>query len=349
MDFPVYAVKNLKEFNRLSKKIGVRVHADLDEEELTASASRWGLKHLLAFRLLTHPEETFLLAGEHKHCPVCGNTNFEVLDDVWKNVLTADCSLDLKGSKDSELLKRPGGFFWVALARAVRAEILLETESDNPMSEAREHFKRERRPPIRNEYVDSTKLVIGSSPPLSQATQASGSSQSSGSEFQADHNEIDEDEHDARRSKPEDVTLHLVHSFLQHALNLCLVQDSATATEVRTRIERRKCTARVANKHTFSAVDDGGICEMRWGRDGWEMKHPAIALFETKKAFKTMEFDEQTGQYKPVVSNETLAQYLGEALATWKTDQYVHDQGYAVLYIYIYIYFKAHIANMMLS
>lgn len=168
---------------------------------------------------------------------------------------------------------------------------------------------------------------MSSLPALSQATQDSGSSQSS--EFRVDPNEIDEDEHEARWSKPEDVTLHLVHSFLQHALNLCLVQDPAAVREVRPRIERRKCTARVASKYTFSAVDDGGICEMLRQEHGWHMRNPAIALLETKKAFKTMDYEVNTGQCKTVVSNETLAQYLGEALATWQTDQLVLGQEYA--------------------
>ena len=95
---PVYAVKNLREFKQLSDKIGVRIHANLSAEELGSYASRWGLKHLLAFRLLTSQEKSFLgiLANEHKNCPICGNSNSQKLNLEWT---------------ESELLKHRGGFF----------------------------------------------------------------------------------------------------------------------------------------------------------------------------------------------------------------------------------------------
>lgn len=44
------------------------------------------------------------------------------------------------------------------------------------------------------------------------------------------------------------------------------------------------------------------------------MGHPYVALLEAKKAFKQRWFVNQTEQRKPIVSNETLAQYLGEAV-----------------------------------
>lgn len=50
--------------------------------------------------------------------------------------------------------------------------------------------------------------------------------------------DIDEDEHDARRSKLEEVTVQLATSFLQHSLYLCLLQRSDEFTEVRVRVER---------------------------------------------------------------------------------------------------------------
>lgn len=39
-----------------------------------------------------------------------------------------------------------------------------------------------------------------------------------------------------------------------------------------------------------------------------------LALIEAKRAFKYIHFDEWIGEHKLVVSNETLAQYLGEAV-----------------------------------
>lgn len=186
-------------------------------------------------------------------------------------------------------------------------------------------------------------------PELSQSIEppeASEHSQASGSVYQPDPDDFDEDENEARRSKPEDVTLHLVHSFLQHALNLCLLQDSADS-EVRLRVKRRRCTATVAKKFEFSAEDDGGICEVNKDSYGWKMKYSSLALLESKKEFKAVEDDKLTGARKPIVSNETLAQYLGEALAAWQTDQEVLDREYAPFYHVFFL--ETHIANTMLS
>lgn len=48
------------------------------------------------------------------------------------------------------------------------------------------------------------------------------------SEFEVGLDDLDEDEYDARRSKPEEVTVHFLMSFFQFALNLCLLQDDGT-------------------------------------------------------------------------------------------------------------------------
>ncbi|RSL57388.1 hypothetical protein CEP54_008328 [Fusarium duplospermum] len=138
------------------------------------------------------------------------------------------------------------------------------------------------------------------------------------------NDDVDEDEHEARRSKPEEVTVHLITCFLQHALNLCLLQHSADETanaEVRPRIERRMTNTRVAGEILVTAEDDGGICRMRRLKHGWGMEHPYLALLEAKRAFKDIHFDERTESYHPIVSNENLAQYLGEAVITWKENQ----------------------------
>ncbi|KAI3127124.1 hypothetical protein CBS147326_7289 [Penicillium roqueforti] len=141
----------------------------------------------------------------------------------------------------------------------------------------------------------------------------------SSSEFEVDLDDLDEDEHDARRSKPEEVTVHFLMSFLQFALNLCLLQDEGDH-EVRPRVERLKATIHIAG-HDISAEDDGGICSMYRDTDGWRMIKPYLALIEAKRAFKYLDFDERTGKPKPVVSNETLAQYLAEAVISWRANR----------------------------
>lgn len=98
----------------------------------------------------------------------------------------------------------------------------------------------------------------------------------------------------------------------------------------------------------FSAEDDGGICKVNKASYGWQTKYSSLALLESKKEFKAMKVYNFTGARKPIVSNETLAQYLGEALATWKTGQELLDQEYASLSLRM-SFLETHIANTMLS
>lgn len=58
---------------------------------------------------------------------------------------------------------------------------------------------------------------------------------------------------------------------------------------------------------------------------GWNMSHQALVLLETKKAFNAMHYDELNGKHGPIVPDETMTQYLGEALAVWRTNRRVVD------------------------
>jgi len=69
---------------------------------------------------------------------------------------------------------------------------------------------------------------------------------------------------------------------------------------------------------------------MRRRHLGWEMHHPCIALIEAKRAFAHGSFD-KAGNYIPLTSNENLAQYLGEAVITWKADQDLYQDQYVPL------------------
>ncbi|GAB1313422.1 hypothetical protein MFIFM68171_03632 [Madurella fahalii] len=102
-----------------------------------------------------------------------------------------------------------------------------------------------------------------------------------------------------RAAKPEEVTVHLAVCFLQVVLNLCLVQQSAgTAEEVeiRPRIELLRSIVDIAGGNSITAEDDGGNCR--------------VQRSET----------EEKDSYIPVVSDENLAQCLGEAIVTWKAN-----------------------------
>jgi hypothetical protein len=57
------------------------------------------------------------------------------------------------------------------------------------------------------------------------------------------------------------------------------------------------------------------------------MLQPYLALLEAKRGFKQIYFDENKGDYIPVVSNENLAQCLGEAVITKKGNlEYIKDE-----------------------
>lgn len=306
MTTPIYKARSRAEFGRLSKEHeGLRLISQLKPKEVMRSASRWSFRHLLGFRLLTLPEKPFLegFKTDHKnHCPVCNTErqSSQNVDHYWTKLLTSDCPIDFRKSTDSELLRLPGGFFWVQLARVTRSQVFIEP---------RVYPQRERRPLKADGFVNSTSAIPGSSPSMKLSS----------SEFEVDLDDLDEDEHDARRSKPEEVTVHFLMSFLQFALNLCLLQDEGDH-EVRPRVERIKATIHIAG-HDISAEDDGGICSMYRDTDGWRMIKPYLALIEAKRAFKYLDFDERTGKPKPVVSNETLAQYLAEAVISWRANR----------------------------
>ena len=99
------------------------------------------------------------------------------------------------------------------------------------------------------------------------------------------------------------------------------MQDSDALIEVRARVERRTAVADVAGAVRLVAQDDGGICRMRQQGGGWRMENLYVALLEAKRAFKHIGFDHDTGKYLPIITDENLAQYLGEAVIAWKADR----------------------------
>ncbi|KAK1749577.1 hypothetical protein QBC47DRAFT_333388 [Echria macrotheca] len=306
MENKVYSAQAPSELRTWSKDLGdIQVILQLNKKEMTSSASKWTSRHLVAYRLLTRPQAPFLPILEvihQKQCPICSQEpSPQVLDHTSLAVIIGETPPNLCKKTEGELMRLPGGFFWAALARATRPELV---------DQARTHPQRERRQVQREGYINSGNAIPGSSSPI----------QRSSSEFEADM-DLDEDVHEERRTKPEEVTVHLVTSFLQYALSLCLLQQTSGKTEVRPRIERKKTTAYISNNIPVTAEDDGGICLMRQTGLGWKVNHPYLALLEAKRAFKYIHVEERTGSYIPSVSNEHLAQYLGEAVITWKGNQ----------------------------
>lgn len=276
---------------------------------MNSSASRWTRRHLIAYRLLVQPEAKFLpiLKTDHDtQCPVCkpGKPCSQTLDQPNTQSLLRENPRNLSKKTDSELIRLPEGFFWVALAEATRPKL---------DGLAKMHPKRDRKQVEREGYTNSTEAIPGSSSPI----------QHSVSEYEGESSLMNEDEHDDRQSKPEDVTVNLVHCFLRYALAMCLIQHASSEvpkTEVRLRIERKSANASVGDA-SITAEDDGGICRADRGELGWQIGDNYLALLEAKRAFRGIDFDEKREAYVPIVSDENVAQCLGEAVITWKANQ----------------------------
>jgi len=311
MEYKRYSARTPEDWGTLSKENGdIEVISHLNSVELMSSASRWNFRHLITYRLLVVSDQEIILPvlepNHNDQCPVCKRdqpNSQQKLNYIWTGSLIGDNPSGLYEKGESELMQLPDGFFWVALARAARPDII---------DQAKVYPRRERKQVEREGYVSSMTEIPGSSSPVGYSS----------SEFEAEINEdLDEDEHEARRGKPEEVTVQLMTCFLQHALHLCLLQHAENPiadTEVRPRVERMTTNAKVAGGVPITAEDDGGICRMQRLKHGWGMEHPYLALLEAKRAFKYIHFDDKSGKYSPIVSNEHLAQYLGEAVITWK-------------------------------
>ena len=83
------------------------------------------------------------------------------------------------------------------------------------------------------------------------------------------------------------------------------------------------------SRYAVAAEDDGGICRLRRGtaRKGWEMDHPYLAGIEAERAFSRLGFDGRMASYIPAISNENLAQYLGEAIIMYKANSDILPDG----------------------
>jgi len=284
MEFTAQTAQDLRA--RSKEHGGIEVVLQLNEKEQIRPASEWTVRHLIAYRLLTTDTDTAFLPilkqTHNEECPLCieesqcsqklDSSTSDLIEEPGKNIYQIS---------ECELMRLPFGSFWAALAQAAALE---------PTGQIRQHPQRDRRPVLHEGYRNSAMEIDGSSPVML-----------SSSEFEADMNDVGEDEHEGRRTKPEEVTVHLVTQFLQYTLSVCLLQPSAEGQgglEVRARVGHRTSKAIIAGSVLVTAEDDGGICQMRRQHLGWEMHHPCIALIEAKRAFAHGSCD-KAGNYIP--------------------------------------------------
>ncbi|QUC22974.1 uncharacterized protein UV8b_07215 [Ustilaginoidea virens] len=313
-----YSVQTPEDLAKLSSENdNLTVLSQLTKDQLRSSASKWSLHHLIAYRLITQPEKSFLGAFEndHKHeCPICqpNKPSTQQIDgDMLESLLQGVTRSDLLES-ERKLMQRPGGTFWIALAQASNVASAHDPEA---------RPSRERRQVERPEYINSTDIIIGSSSPTRPSSSSSSSfSSSSCSDYQMTVEHTDEDENERLQGIPEDKAVHLAISFVRYVLQLCLIQPDGQM-EVRARVERITARASIAGVKNITSEDDSGVSIYTKKPTGWFLAHPSMALIEAKRASNCISIDPRNGRSSPIVSNGTIAQYLGEAVLTWREKQ----------------------------
>lgn len=227
-----YSPRTAAEFDRVSAENDHVSLTGLTDEQRKASPSKWGLEHLLVYRLLVTDNKSFLPSLEEDHkgrCPVCVDqgcgsdegSDSDVDDSVTQKIdwtyakaLTGakPSSHDLQTFTESSLLREhgSGGLFWLALARASRSPVF---------ESVKVHPTRHRAAVVKEGYINT---------------------------FDVRHPRVivtrevirvrDPDDHEARQDIPEEVTVQLIMSFLQYVLQLCLQQDAESNKEIRPRI-----------------------------------------------------------------------------------------------------------------
>jgi len=159
MEYKVYSAQVPNDLRTWSRQHGdVRVLLQLNKRELMSSASKWTSRHLSPYRLLTRPEAPFLPIFKTSHdeqCPVCKSEHSsKELDHTNTKILIENTPQNLYTKSEGELMRLPGGFFWAALARAARPELV---------DQAKVHPQRERKQVHREGYVNSVNVIPGSS------------------------------------------------------------------------------------------------------------------------------------------------------------------------------------------
>lgn len=307
-----YSPRGPEELQVLAQKYGdVEVVAQLGEKDLKMSASGWKIQHLITYRLLVHPERHLLPAFDHRNCPLCDKDQPEAqrarLINIQKSkALLIDTPPDILRKNAAELMEMEAGFFWAALARALRSD---DTAGDDKVHPQRAR-KPTKLPPGHVTWEDARKdAELPSSSPTGSAKSESSHQPSVG--------DPSDDENEVWRSKPEQTTVHLVAAFFQWAVDLVVKQDR-THKQVCFRVEPVTSVALVAEKDNvrIRGDDDGGFCLMVRTELGWSTTNYHLALLEAKRSFKDIHADE--GKVSFVVSDENLAQCFGEAVIAWR-------------------------------
>ncbi|KAE8155369.1 hypothetical protein BDV25DRAFT_146536 [Aspergillus avenaceus] len=277
------------------------------------AASNWGRSHLLACRVLRRepvrqilpilsdytipsdvhpsssdeiraflngPDPTFTTQSEHYL--VRRSNNVTTLGQIWAALATFVGSPD---RRSRDLSGTPEG----------------DEFDDDHYIEVEPRPTRFRCNSIQDNFLDSSRIQIGSSSPLHDSSQRTPSSLGY----------VDSDSH-LLGVAPEDETLRLASCVIRHILYFAPPQDSLTEPTVVEFCDAktRLAASTIVGQRSIVAIDDSSLCLRRQepGR-GFIAVKDRIALLEAKTQFQCLE------NGRPIISDSCLAQMVCEALA----------------------------------
>lgn len=254
-------------------------------KDFDCGVSRWGRKHLFASRVLCNkPQRRLSLFVDGDFFPGSARGVHECIDRLIAGPGTSIMKLS-----EPQIVQycQPDslGYVWAALAEFLRED---QANMKEPDKETRTRVQVSRY----GDFVSTASYQIGSSSPTRPGS-ASASSESSTGFIQQN------------MAPPlEELSIRLLSCFIRSIIDYAQPVDK-TLPFIRFRDQRLTSSYKTAYKDDMiRSTDDGGlqICT------GEEMLQ--VASLEGKRSFQTFDKDG-----KPTVSDQTLGQIVGEALA----------------------------------
>jgi hypothetical protein len=288
---PYYRTGSPSEFKL--KYPDAKVILELDDEHLKLSASKWGIQHLIACRVIQEAGGTILPILE-KYAPKPEDLEH---NDNWGNIeplIFGPSKEDLKLKSRLELEQENGplGTLWSALAKCIalnkaveertypqrdRKQVqkftsgdCIETESSSQSEPSSSQQESHGKQVQREQSIGSDYTERGSSSPSE-----SPSGQSNYNPDSSNGSEVDEDEH-IDRAKPEILTVNLAGAFIRYVLNFCAGQDpkSKMLAEFQEQPNQNK---RNLGHLKIDAIDDGGIWKVMNWKNGKKCGCPQLS------------------------------------------------------------------------
>ncbi|PGH00718.1 hypothetical protein AJ79_08138 [Helicocarpus griseus UAMH5409] len=279
-------------------------------ENWECAASRWGIQHLFACRVICKQPSDILPLLADRVYPGCEDGLHECINNLIQG--PRDSAATLKRMAEIQIVhayeRESLGYVWAALAP------LLKSERVDFHTSTSERRVRERRQPERQDYVSSAGFQISSSPPDMADTASSAPSSI---------------EYTEGPSAPlvEDYTVRFLSCLIR-----CVLNYSQPLTKSKPFIqyhdERLAYAFGTNTEKGFKAIDDGGV-------QIEQEENSQVALVEAKRSFQ----DIRDGS--PTVSDELLAQIVGEALAARvsKTERVSENNIVSIVAVKYYIKF----------